>query len=127
MRYNKDGDAGRCDLLDLCDLLLETVNLPDDQPQIEAPTASVTYISNFDTNFEDNKAFITLFSEYLEEADALKGLVSMTSDSFLFDIKYKIILNLSRLLLSIFEPGLNENCCKVSSTVGVSRRRVFVR
>ena len=57
---------------------LETINLPDEQPQIEAPPASVTYISNFDTNFEDSKAFITCVSKYLEEADVHKGLVGVT-------------------------------------------------
>lgn len=57
---------------------LETITLPDEQPQIEAPPASVTYISNFDTNFEDNKAFITCVSKYLEEADVHKGLVGVT-------------------------------------------------
>ena len=60
----------------LCNVqLLQTINLPDEQPQVEAPPASVTYISNFDTNFEDSKAFITCISKYLEEADVHKGLV----------------------------------------------------
>ena len=63
---------------------LETINLSDEQPQIEAPPASVTYISNFDTNFEDSKAFITCISKYLEEADVHKGLVGVTVElSFL--------------------------------------------
>lgn len=66
---------------------LETINLPDEQPQIEAPPASVTYISNFDTNFEDSKAFITCISKYLEEADVHKGLVGVTSDSHSFKLK----------------------------------------
>ena len=57
---------------------LATINIPDEQPQIEAPPASVTYISNFDTNFEDSKAFITCISKYLEEADVHKGLVGVT-------------------------------------------------
>lgn len=57
---------------------LQTISLPDEQPQIEAPPASVTYISNFDTNFEDSKAFITCISKYLEEADVHKGLVGVT-------------------------------------------------
>lgn len=56
---------------------LETVSLPDEQPQIEAPPASVTYTANFDTNFEDSKAFITCISKYLEEADVHKGLVGV--------------------------------------------------
>ena len=68
---------------------LETINLPDEQPQIEAPPASVTYISNFDTNFEDNKAFITCISKYLEEADVHKGLVGVTL-SFLQNIRFSI-------------------------------------
>lgn len=57
---------------------LATINIPDEQPQIEAPPASITYISNFDTNFEDSKAFITCISKYLEEADVHKGLVGVT-------------------------------------------------
>ena len=69
---------------------LETINLPDEQPQIEAPPASVTYISNFDTNFEDNKAFITCISKYLEEADVHKGLVGVTDLVIPFEIKCKI-------------------------------------
>lgn len=68
---------------------LETINLPDEQPQIEAPPASVTYISNFDTNFEDSKAFITCISKYLEEADVHKGLVGVTL-SFLKNIRFSI-------------------------------------
>ena len=73
---------------------LETINLPDEQPQIEAPPASVTYISNFDTNFEDSKAFITCISKYLEEADVHKGLVGVTLSLYLdchsFEVKNKI-------------------------------------
>lgn len=68
---------------------LETISLPDEQPQIEAPPASVTYISNFDTNFEDSKAFITCISKYLEEADVHKGLVGVTL-SFLQNIRFSI-------------------------------------
>ena len=68
---------------------LETINLQDEQPQIEAPPASVTYISNFDTNFEDSKAFITCISKYLEEADVHKGLVGVTL-SFLQNIRFSI-------------------------------------
>ena len=68
---------------------LETISLPDEQPQIEAPPASVTYISNFDTNFEDSKAFITCISNYLEEADVHKGLVGVTL-SFLQNIRFSI-------------------------------------
>ncbi|XP_066016984.1 cytoplasmic FMR1-interacting protein 2 [Pocillopora verrucosa] len=59
---------------------LQTISLPDEQPQIEAPPASVTYISNFDTNFEDSKAFITCISKYLEEADVHKGLNEMLEE-----------------------------------------------
>ncbi|KAK2551270.1 Cytoplasmic FMR1-interacting protein 2 [Acropora cervicornis] len=67
---------------------LETINLPDEQPQIEAPPASVTYISNFDTNFEDSKAFITCVSKYLEEADVHKGLNEMLEEGE----KYAVML-----------------------------------
>ncbi|CAH3019681.1 unnamed protein product [Porites evermanni] len=67
---------------------LETINLPDEQPQIEAPPASVTYISNFDTNFEDSKAFITCISKYLEEADVHKGLNEMLEEGE----KYAVML-----------------------------------
>ena len=75
------GTQGKMATLDdaLCNVhQLATINIPDEQPQIEAPPASVTYISNFDTNFEDSKAFITCISKYLEEADVHKGLVGVT-------------------------------------------------
>ena len=74
------GTHGNMATLDdaLCNVhQLATINIPDEQPQIEAPPASVTYISNFDTNFEDSKAFITCISKYLEEADVHKGLVGV--------------------------------------------------
>ena len=82
---------------------LETINLPDEQPQIEAPPASVTYISNFDTNFEDSKAFITCISKYLEEADVHKGLVGVTL-SFLQNIRFSIKYLSWLLLLASIEP-----------------------
>ena len=82
---------------------LETINLPDEQPQIEAPPASVTYISNFDTNFEDSKAFITCISKYLEEADVHKGLVGVTL-SFLQNIRFSIKYLSWWLLLASIEP-----------------------
>lgn len=80
---------------------LETIILPDEQPQIEAPPASVTYTANFDTNFEDNKAFITCISKYLEEADVHKGLVGVTSVFILptkkFLVKIKLIFHINNL------------------------------
>ena len=82
---------------------LETISLPDEQPQIEAPPASVTYISNFDTNFEDSKAFITCISKYLEEADVHKGLVGVTV-SFLQNIRFSIKYLSWLLLLASIEP-----------------------
>ena len=82
---------------------LETINLPDEQPQIEAPPASVTYISNFDTNFEDSKAFITCISKYLEEADVHKGLVGVTL-SFLQNIRFSIKYLSWLLLLASIGP-----------------------
>ena len=82
---------------------LETISLPDEQPQIEAPPASVTYISNFDTNFEDSKAFITCISKYLEEADVHKGLVGVTL-SFLQNIRFSIKYLSWLLLLASIEP-----------------------
>ena len=82
---------------------LETISLPDEQPQIEAPPASVTYISNFDTNFEDSKAFITCISKYLEEADVHKGLVGVTL-SFLQNIRFSLKYLSWLLLLASIEP-----------------------
>lgn len=67
---------------------LQAISLPDEQPQVEAPPASVTYISNFDTNFEDSKAFITCISKYLEEADVHKGLNEMLEEG----AKYSVVL-----------------------------------
>ena len=63
--------------------LLDDLALSDEQPVIEAPAASITYNPNFDTNFEDNEAFITCNSKYLEEAAMHRGLVS----SSYFDIR----------------------------------------
>ncbi|XP_048589343.1 cytoplasmic FMR1-interacting protein 2-like [Nematostella vectensis] len=67
---------------------LETIILPDEQPQIEAPPTSVTYTANFDTNFEDSKAFITCVSKYLEEADVHKGLIELLEEGE----KYAVVL-----------------------------------
>lgn len=40
----------------------------DEQPNIEAPPASITYTCDFDTNFGDKEGFITGISRYMEEA-----------------------------------------------------------
>lgn len=73
--------------------LLDDLALSDEQPVIEAPAASITYNPNFDTNFEDNEAFITCNSKYLEEAAMHRGLVSSNyfdirkiSDHFLLNV-----------------------------------------
>ncbi|GAB6019487.1 Cytoplasmic FMR1-interacting protein 1 [Chamberlinius hualienensis] len=48
--------------------VLDELQLPDQQPCIEAQTCSITYVANFDTNFEDRNAFVTGVARYIEEA-----------------------------------------------------------
>ena len=59
--------------------VLDELPLPDQQPCIEAQTCSITYIANFDTNFEDRNAFVTGVARYIEEATVHAALVSMRS------------------------------------------------
>ena len=56
---------------------LEELNLNnDEQPNIEAPPASITYTCDFDTNFGDKEAFITGVARYMEEAGIHQKLVN---------------------------------------------------
>lgn len=55
---------------------LKTFRLPDDQPSVEAATATVNYVASFDTNFEDRTAFVSGISKYVEDAQSLATLVS---------------------------------------------------
>ena len=48
----------------------------DEQPNIEAPPASITYTCDFNTNFGDKEAFITGISRYMEEAGIHQQLVN---------------------------------------------------
>lgn len=55
---------------------LENLSLnTEEQPNIEAPPASITYTCDFDTNFADKEAFITGISRYMEEAGLHQQLV----------------------------------------------------
>ena len=55
---------------------LENLSLNlDEQANIEAPPASITYTCDFDTNFEDKEAFITGIARYMEEAGLHQQLV----------------------------------------------------
>ena len=55
---------------------LENLTLfSDEQANIEAPPASITYICDFDTNFGDKEAFITGIARYMEEAGLHQRLV----------------------------------------------------
>lgn len=77
--------------------LLDDLALCDEQPVIEAPAASITYIPNFDTNFEDSEAFITCNSKYLEEARMHRGLVRVILNPICSDFVGKSSI---KLLLS---------------------------
>lgn len=55
---------------------LETFRLVDDQPHVEAAAATINYVADFDTNFEDRTAFVSGISKYVEEAQSLAALVS---------------------------------------------------
>ena len=81
---------------------LENIILPDEQPTIEAPPASVTYTANFDANFEDSKAFITCISKYLEEADVHKGLVGVSAHALIPSV---VILWQARTVVLITKFG----------------------
>ena len=59
---------------------LEELNLNnDEQPNIEAPPASITYTCDFDTNFGDKEAFITGVARYMEEAGIHQKLVNKST------------------------------------------------
>ncbi|XP_070552583.1 cytoplasmic FMR1-interacting protein 2-like isoform X2 [Ptychodera flava] len=60
--------------------LLEELPLPDQQPCIEAPAATLTYQANFNTNFEDRNAFVTGVSKYIEEATVHSQLNEMLEE-----------------------------------------------
>ena len=57
---------------------LEALDLPDEQPNIEAATLSIVYDVSFDTNFEDRTAFVTGVAKYNEEATVQSSLVRRT-------------------------------------------------
>ncbi|XP_074651924.1 cytoplasmic FMR1-interacting protein 2-like isoform X2 [Tubulanus polymorphus] len=48
--------------------VLDELPLPDQQPCLEAPSTSICYSCNTDTNFEDRNAFVTGVAKYIEEA-----------------------------------------------------------
>lgn len=54
---------------------LEALDLPDEQPNIEAATLSIVYDVSFDSNFEDRTAFVTGVAKYNEEATVQASLV----------------------------------------------------
>ncbi|XP_066917897.1 cytoplasmic FMR1-interacting protein 2-like isoform X2 [Clytia hemisphaerica] len=57
---------------------LENLSLNlDEQANIEAPPASITYTCDFDTNFGDKEAFITGIARYMEEAGLHQQLSEM--------------------------------------------------
>lgn len=63
---------------------LEELNLNnDEQPNIEAPPASITYTCDFDTNFGDKEAFITGVARYMEEAGIHQKLVNTQVENHL--------------------------------------------
>lgn len=48
--------------------VLDELELPDQQPCIEAQSLSLHYQANFDTNFEDRNAYVSGVAKYKEEA-----------------------------------------------------------
>ena len=64
---------------------LESLSLPDEQPNIEACPTSVVYDTSFDTNFEDRNAFVTGIAKYMEEATVHSQLVSSVTSAFSVD------------------------------------------
>lgn len=60
--------------------VLDELPLPDEQPCIEAQPCSIVYQANFDTNFEDHKAFITGVAKYIEEATVHSSLNEMLEE-----------------------------------------------
>ena len=69
---------------------LENLSLNlDEQANIEAPPASITYTCDFDTKFGDKEAFITGIARYMEEAGLHQQLVSIfviVNFFYLFDV-----------------------------------------
>ena len=57
--------------------VLDELVLPDQQPCIEALSASVHYRANLDTNFTDKAAFVSGQAKYIEQATVQADLVSM--------------------------------------------------
>jgi len=49
--------------------LLDMLPMFDEQPCIEPMPASLSYTANFDTRFEDRRAYITGMAKYIEEAE----------------------------------------------------------
>lgn len=56
--------------------VLDELQLPDQQPCIEAQSLSLHYQANFDTNFEDRNAYVSGVAKYKEEAAVHADLVS---------------------------------------------------
>lgn len=55
--------------------VLDELPLPDRQPCIEALSQSISYQANFNTNFEDRKAYVTGVAKYGEQATVHAALV----------------------------------------------------
>lgn len=54
---------------------LNNIQFSDRQPCVEAPSLSVQYRTNFDTNFQDRTAYVTGVARYTEEATVHADLV----------------------------------------------------
>ena len=57
--------------------LLEEMPLPDEQPNIEPMPAALTYSVNFDTRFEDRRAYVLGSARYIEEAEMHAAMQKM--------------------------------------------------
>ncbi|XP_076821965.1 cytoplasmic FMR1-interacting protein 1 homolog isoform X2 [Clavelina lepadiformis] len=66
--------------------LLEELPLPDQQPCIEPLPTSLTYQSNFDTNFEDRNAFVTGVAKYIEEATVHSSMNAMLEEGHTYAV-----------------------------------------
>ncbi|XP_078682474.1 cytoplasmic FMR1-interacting protein 2-like isoform X1 [Branchiostoma floridae x Branchiostoma belcheri] len=81
--------------------LLEDIALPDQQPCIEPPPASIVYQANFDTNFEDRTAFVTGIAKFMEEATVHAKLNEMLEEGDEYAVMLYTWRSCSRAIPSI--------------------------
>ena len=55
--------------------LLDMLPMFDEQPCIEPMPASLSYTANFDTRFEDRRAYITGMAKYIEGNEFISKII----------------------------------------------------